>query len=400
MHYDLIIVGGGLVGAGLAVALQDTGWQIALVDASLASQDDPRLFALNSGNCQFLTNLKFWPQLESYATPIHRVHVSSQGKFGAVNLDRNDLHLSSLGHVIPAKYIEAVMNERLSNSSYVTVYRPAKLETLQQENNIVRLHLQKENEKITITAPIVIGADGTHSTVRAQLNIPVDHFDYQQSAIVTITKLNRAHHFTAYERFNSQGAIAMLPLTDNQCATIWSADNEAISALMALTDEAFLQKLQQNFGYRLGRLQAIHQRHCFPLQMQRAKTMVSGNVFLVGNAAHTLHPIAAQGFNLALYEVAMLVEAILKKKVFSAIDLQEINEKIQKQQAVSIGMSHRLSQVFSSASPLTQFALQAGMLGLDLASPLKKRLLNRIMGRSGSVPHLLLGAMEYEKIIS
>ncbi len=395
--YDLIIVGGGLVGAGLAIALEETGWRIALVDARLSSQEDHRLFALNKGSCQFLKKIGCWSALETQATPIHRVHVSRQGRFGSVSLDKNDAGLSELGHVIPARLIEAAVNERLQQLSYVTCYRAAVLKTLEQEEdaNVVRCMINMDGaEEIILTAPFVIGADGTHSTVRQQLNIPIETFSYDQSAIVTITTLNRSHDFTAYERFNSHGAIAMLPLANQQCATIWTADNQTINSLLILSDEDFLRTLQQRFGYRLGRLQAVSKRYTFPLQLLKATTMIKGNVFLVGNAAHTLHPIAAQGFNLALYEIAILIEAILKKTkqhdIFTVKELQVVHDLIQKQQAVSIGLSHRLASAFSQSSLLTQMALQLGIIGLDMVSPLKKQLLNRIMGRSNRVPWFLL----------
>lgn len=389
-HYDLIIVGGGLVGAGLAVALRHSGLKIALVDARLPSSDDPRLFALNSGSCQFLENLGLWQQLIPYASPIHQVHVSHQGHFGSVRLHREDVNLPTLGHVIPAHYIETALNQALD----CTVYRPAKLQQLHQHENIAELKISTENGEVMLQSPIVIGADGTESTVRKQLNIHTEVFDYHQTAIVTKTSLKRSHKQIAYERFNSHGAIAMLPLINDECATIWTADNALINQLMELSDSEFLERLQQEFGYRLGRLQAIQKRHVFPLRMVRAEKAVEKSVFLLGNSAHTLSPIAAQGFNLALYEVALLAESILEKvklkRVFNGVDLQEISDQTQKQQAVSIGVSHRLSSLFSSELPLMGLATQLGMIGLDVVTPVKKRFIRGMLGRTGRVPSLLL----------
>lgn len=381
--YDLIIVGGGLVGAGLAVALRHSGLKIALIDARLPSSNDPRLFALNSGSCQFLENLSLWPQLVPHASPIHQVHVSNQGHFGAVRLHREDVSMPALGYVIPAYHIEAALNEELASLANCTVYRPAKLEHLHQQDNTAQLKISTEDEEIILQAPIVIGADGTESTVRKQLNIYTELFDYQQSAIVTKTRLKRNHQHIAYERFNSHGAIAMLPLINDECATIWTADNAVVSQLMELSDAAFLEKLQQEFGYRLGRLQAIQKRHVFPLRMVRAEKAIEQCVFLLGNSAHTLSPIAAQGFNLALYEVAMLAEGIMekvqRKEVFNADDLQKISAQTQKQQAVSIGVSHRLSRLFSGDLPMAGLAAQLGMMGLDVATPVKKRFIQGML---------------------
>jgi 2-octaprenyl-6-methoxyphenol hydroxylase len=402
-HYDIIIVGGGLVGAGLAAALQASNLQVALIDARLPSSDDPRLFALNAGSCQFLKNLSLWDKLEKHACPIHQVHVSHQGHFGCVRLNHEDVNLAELGCVIPAYVIETALNQALLSLPNCTIYRPAKLQSLQQENNCAQLKIMTEEEEIILTSSLVIGADGTESTVRKQLNIHAQIFDYEQSALVTRTLLKRPHRHIAYERFTTDGAIAMLPLsgdensdenTNDECATIWTAKTALISELMALPEAEFLNKLQQEFGYRLGKLQAIKKRHVFPLRMLRAEKAVEQCVFLLGNSAHTLHPIAAQGFNLAIYEVAALAESIIEKaanhQTFTAEDLEKISAKTQKQQASSIGMSHRLAQLFSKPSAMMGCVLQLGMLGLDIANPVKKKLIQGILGRTGQVPRLLL----------
>jgi 2-octaprenyl-6-methoxyphenol hydroxylase len=212
---------------------------------------------------------------------------------------------------------------------------------------------------------------------------------------VTKTQLQRSHQHIAYERFEKKGgAIAMLPLVNNECATIWTADKETILQLRELSDADFLAALQKTFGYRLGRMQSISQRHFFPLRMVRAEKAVDQSVFLLGNAAHTLHPIAAQGFNLALYEVAVLAELLIEKseqqKTITTQDLLDVYAQTQKQQSASIGVSHRLSNLFTSSSPFVGLAAQLGMISLDMTAPIKKRFINTMMGRKGSVPRLLL----------
>lgn len=396
--YDVTIIGGGLVGAGFAVALKNAGLQIALIDAKLPSSNDPRLFALSNGSCTFLENLGLWPKLASYAAPMHQVHVSHRGRFGAVRLNREDVRLPSLGHVVPARYIEAALNEELLTLPQFTLYRPAKLKSLTQSNDSVQLSLETAEGEKELSSKIVIGADGTESTVRALVNIPVKTFDYEQSALVTRTQLARPHEYVAYERFVDHGAIAMLPLFDGERASIWTADHAFINKLKAMSETEFLQTLQHQFGYRLGRLTKISERHVFPLRMVRAEKPYAGNVFLLGNSAHTLHPIAAQGFNLALYEVAALVDGILQKtkqnQAISAHDLKQIYDQTQKQQAMSIGVSHRLSNIFSKQSALIGTVMQLGMIGFELVPSIKKKFIAEIMGRSGRVPSLLLSNRE------
>ncbi len=385
-RYDLAIIGGGLVGAGLALALRHTGLKLALIDAKLPSHHDPRLFALNNGSCHFLETLELWQQLLPHATPIHQVHVSNQGHFGAVRLRREEVNVAALGHVIPAGKIEEIMHTAVSAASSIDVYRPALLKALKQEKGSAVLTLTTDAGELQLASGIVIGADGTESAVRKLVGIQASVFDYQQSAIVTRTRLQRAHDHIAYERFTRDGAIAMLPLTGTECATIWTASNSKIAELMVQDNQAFLNSLQTEFGYRLGRLQDITQRHTFPLRMMRAEKAAAGCVFLLGNSAHTLHPIAAQGFNLALHELNLLVtgitEKIAQQETFTALDLLKISEQTQKQQAMSIGLSHRLAQAFSADSLPMNAILSLGMLGLDIAPSAKKKFINLFLGRT------------------
>lgn len=396
--FDLIIVGGGVVGAGLALGLQESGLKIALVDARNPSANDPRLFALNYGSCQFLKNTGLWSRLAEHAAPIHQVHVTHKGHFGSVSLKHEDLGLRELGHVIPAKFIEAAMNERLQ---YLTTYRPAKLTHITFENDLAQLAVNTDEVDIKLQAPLVIGADGTSSTVREQLGIEVDEHDYGQTAIVTISHLQRHHDYIAYERFVPKGAIAMLPLPEDHCATIWTAENSFAKELLAMDDTAFIEQLQQQFGYRLGRLKAVSKRHSYPLRMLQAKQHVSKSVYLLGNSAHTLHPIAAQGFNLALYEVAILVEGILEQLnqgvPLTTHTLNQINIQTQKQQSFSTKVSHKLAQVFTKDSFLSNLAIHLGMAGIDTVPAIKRNFMAEIMGRKGIIPRLCLSTMDYEE---
>lgn len=394
MRYDLIIVGGGLVGLSLAAALHNSKLRMALIDARLPSQNDPRLFALNYSSCQLFTNLGIWQSFSSKATAIRKVHVSYRGRFGAVRLHHKEVDLPTLGHVIPAGDIELALQHKVATQDNVTLYQPAKLMQLKLDENIAQVSIiNAMNEEIALRSTLIIGADGNDSTVRKQLNILTDEHDYQQTAIVTRTTLQplRSHEGIAYERFYDEGAIAMLPLPDNQCATIWTASNVTISELMTLPDDLFLAELQKTFGYRLGRLQAVSKRFTYPLRMIRAQKNQEKCVFLLGNSAHALHPIAAQGFNLALYEVAALAECILHKsnETITAADLQQISNQIYQQQQRSISLSHRLASLQTASSWINR-CFQLGMIFLDLTMPIKKQFIKRLLGRLGRVPPLLL----------
>lgn len=390
--YDLIIVGGGLVGAGLACALRDADLKMALVDAKPASADDPRLFALSYASCQFLKNIGIWDQLAPHATAINEVHVSYQKRFGTLRLKNTDVQLSALGHVIPAYQIEAAMQATLRSMDNVMLYQPATLTSLQVQNEQTMLNITTKEASQTLASSLVCAADGTHSTMREQLNIAKDVVDYQQDAIVTRIKLTRSHHHLAYERFTKQGVIAMLPLGENESATIWSLDRARARELMSLSDDDFLAALQKNFGYRLGKLQSMTQRFTYPLQMVKAKKFLHEHIFLLGNAAHTLHPIAAQGFNLALFEVASFADAIRKQgKTITTQRLNELVAPMQQRQTLSMNLSHQIACNFADYSFLRSLILPLAFIGTNLVTPIKRNLLQKLLGQYGkATPSLFI----------
>ena len=281
MHFDLIIVGGGMVGASLAAALGSIPLKVALIEARRPQCDDPRLLALNASTCQFLKNIDLWDGINSYAAAIHEVHVSRQGYFGSVCLNRKDAHLPSLGYVIPAYHIENTLYYKLQDIKHCTSFQPAQVFGLSSQNNLTTLQIKmaETGEEITLSSPIIIGADGSQSTLRTLLNIPVKHYDYQQSALVGRVLLNRSHYHNAYERFTPDGALAMLPLMGNECAMIWTASHQRIAELKGLPKESLLKQIQTVIGYRLGHLKDISHCHQFPLQMLQAeKNVISSPV--------------------------------------------------------------------------------------------------------------------------
>jgi len=391
VNYDIAIIGGGMAGASLAAALRDTGLQLALIDATpLNFHDDPRLIALNYSSVCFFKNLRLWDTLSKYAEAITQVHVSDRGHFGQIRIHAKELHLEALGYVIPAKYINLALNNYLQSQQHIHMLRPASLKKIDQHATHVDLIISENNEDRSCTAKYVIGADGTHSTVRTQLNLASEIIDYAQSALVTVTTLQRVHNNIAYERFHASGAIAMLPLQGLHCATILTDATGSVENLMTLDDENFRQYLQKAFGYRLGRFAKIDQRHVFPLRMLKVNNPVCERVVLIGNAAHTLHPIAAQGLNLTLAEIAKLAEVISTQNPGgTAIDLQTYRDWQIQQESVSTRLSHSLPSLFASDFALLNFVRQIGMLSLDILTPLKNRFALQAMGKTPHSPFLL-----------
>jgi 2-octaprenyl-6-methoxyphenol hydroxylase len=392
VQYDIIIVGGGLVGKSLAIALRDLNIRIALLESKPQHLPDARLFALNFSSCQLLNHIGVLPKLIDNEAEIRQVHISHQGHFGALRLNNTDVDLPYLGQVIPADQLEQALDYALTQISHIDIYQPAQLLELASHNESVDLKIKANDNEIHCSAKWVIGADGTHSTVRREIKSDEEIIDYQQTAIVTRIQLQRSHHNTAYERFCRDGAIAILPLAEKECACIWSLDRDRALEWLSLSDQAYLDLLQKEFGYRLGRLHSTSSRHSYPLQMVKAKNTVSKRIILLGNAAHTVHPIAAQGLNLALYETAQLAEHIIDcvtQQSIAALSLDQINLQTQKQRQFSLLLSHHLSTLFSNKSIIPNFLLQSGLLGLELASPIKTKLIEAIIGQQGRVPRLL-----------
>jgi 2-octaprenyl-6-methoxyphenol hydroxylase len=379
MRYDIVIVGGGMVGAALACALKNPNYRIALIDAVASHAEDKRLIALNHSSCVLFKNLGIWPALAPHAAAIKTVHVSSRGHFGTTRLAAEEIDLTELGHVIPAKEINLALYAELAKLGNITLLCPTKLIGLTEFST----HVELITDTVTIETQIVIAADGTYSTVRDLLHIPTEIIDYQQKALVTITELQREHQHIAYERFLTAGAIAMLPLTGLQVATIWSGNAADIDNLLNLSDVAFLQTLQENFGYRLGKLKKIHERFVYPLKLIRTKEQLRERIILIGNAAHTVHPIAAQGLNLALYEIAVIAEHLNTK-----LSLTDLPDYL-RQQKFSINLSHYLTQLFSSDFFVANFARQLGMVGFDVFMLAKKYFAKRALGQARKMPKLL-----------
>ncbi|OGT36543.1 MAG: hypothetical protein A3F12_07005 [Gammaproteobacteria bacterium RIFCSPHIGHO2_12_FULL_38_14] len=391
MQHDLIIVGGGLVGAAVALALSDTPLNIALIDAKLPEKNDSRLFALNDNSCQFLKNMGVWQTLSQHVSPIAEVHVSHQKHFGGVKLLAKHVNLQNLGHVIPAFQLEIALQDALSKLASLTLYRPAQLKNILQ-SELATLVLATEKGEVTLRTPLVIGADGTASVVRESTNITTTKLDYQQSALVARIQLKRSHNHIAYERFYAKGTIAMLPLLNHESALIITSPHDVIEEWLSLSNDEFLISLQREFGYRLGKFCGVGPRSTYPLHNIQAQKATEKNVILLGNALHTLHPVAAQGLNLALYEVAIVTEAIMQyQHDIAAIDLQKISDQMKKQQRLSMDFSHRLTTLFAKDRPLSNLFLSCCMLSLDTMTPIKKSLMAKLMGRAGSVPRLLLG---------
>ena len=395
--YDLLIVGGGLAGNCLALALKDSGLKIAIAEASTRQElhDSPagdRALALAAGTVTMLDALGIWQGIRHAATAIKNIHISDQGHFGKVRLSAQKEKVEALGYVITARDIEAHV-AGLVGETKIQCLPPARLVGLMAGNNAVNVSLKCADTPLLLSAKLLVGADGGNSSVRNLLEIALHITEYRQTALVTTVKSSLPHKNTAYERFTSSGPLALLPVDDNQSAIVWTRSNEDAETLMSCSEADFLAGLQQCFGYKLGEFSLIAPRRAFPLSLIRAEKMIAARTVIVGNAAHQLHPVAGQGFNLGLRDVVQLAEMIINQhqahQDIGADDFLTAYAKIrQKDHDRTIGFTDTVVRVFSNDWPGLSAVRNVGMAVLDHIPVAKAWLARQAMGLSGRLPRL------------
>ncbi|CEK09183.1 2-octaprenyl-6-methoxyphenyl hydroxylase [Legionella hackeliae] len=385
---DILIVGGGLTGATLMLALAAKGFNTVLIDASRLSDKinadfDARSLALSPASVRILEMLNVWPLLRRNATAIHSIQVSDQHHFGATRLEGKPSN--PLGYVVEIQYINQAIHQLLPHTA---VLAPVQLQALDKENSVATI--STATGTVNIHAQLIVAADGSESAVRRLLNLSAKKKDYGQQAIVANIGLARSHHNCAYERFTASGPLALLPMTENRASLVWAVAPEEAKRLLNLSEKEFLNTLQQAFGYRLGRLVRVGQRMIFPLrQVVMSKQGVWPFVF-VGNAAHTLHPVAGQGFNLGLRDVAALAQCIIQRGLNPSM-LQHYELMRQHDQRSIVNLTDGLIKIFTSRLPGLSLARNLGLIAVDNLPFLKRSLAYYARGFAGITPDLVCG---------
>ncbi|KTD18752.1 2-octaprenyl-6-methoxyphenol hydroxylase [Legionella lansingensis] len=385
---DILIIGGGLTGAILQLALVGKGYSILLIDSNRFSDKidanfDARTLALSPASAKILDMLQVWPLLEQDATPIHAIHVSDQHYFGATRLHAQ--MDKPLGYVVEMQYINRALYQLIEQEN---VLAPAQLIELDKHSGLAMVTTQ--DEEVRIQAKLVVAADGADSTVRRLVGLSAKNKDYNQHALVANIELARSHNYQAYERFTSAGPLALLPMTKNRVSLVWAQGFEAAKRLTTITEKEFLRALHQTFGYRLGRFLRAGQRTLFPLRQVVMQQQTRWPFVFVGNAAHALHPVAGQGFNLGLRDVATLAQCIVHKGLDEGM-LRQYEAMRQHDQRSIIALTDGLVKIFTSRLPGMAFARNLGLIAMDNFSVLKKGLSYYTRGFAGITPDLVCG---------
>ena len=384
---SLAIIGGGLVGASLALALQAgakaRGWQIALVEPfapgdSYQPSYDARSTALSYGSRQLYERLGVWPAISQRAEAITQIHVSDRGRFGAARLSAEDEGVPALGYVVENAWLGHCLWQAL-DADVVSWRCPAEVSRLEALDDGYRLTL---NDESVLDCDLAVLADGGRSSLREQLGIAVRITPYGQTALIANVSTADAHQGQAFERFTDEGPMAMLPLSDSRSALVWSRPGNDAERLLGLDDKTFLAELQNAFGYRLGALRQVGGRHVYPLALSEAQEQVRPHLVLLGNAAHSLHPVAGQGFNLSLRDTLALADCLLASPAAPGdfATLQRYRQSQQQDQALTVGFSDQVTRLFGRGESLLVAGRTLGLLGLDLLPPAKRWFARQAMG--------------------
>lgn len=396
---DIVVVGAGMVGASAAIGLTQLGLNVMLVDAfkftaavpGYTPSYDARSTALSWGTRDILTDLGVWSDVETHACPISEVHVSEKGRFGTTRIQSEDYQQSALGYVVPNQWLGRCLLSRV-DALDIPLYAGVKVQQIiQGEKNKLVLTYSDDSvakEQRIIETRLLIIADGTDSSTAQKLGIVSACQHYAQHAIITNVTTEFSNKGTAFERFTAKGPLAMLPLSEYQCAVVWTHEQSEVSDHLEMDDEAFCRAIEESFGERLGKIEQCGQRASYPLKLIQANEQCRSNVLLLGNAAHSLHPVAGQGFNLAIRGVAACIENIAQchaqGRAFETLEnLAALCASRVDDQMKTIALSDQLVKVFGSSSKTLSVARELGLIGLDNAPVLKSLFAAQAMGLAG-----------------
>lgn len=416
-HFDVIISGGGLTGSLMALSLlsienKSHPLSIAIIEAASVNSSktdaatkttqsvfDERVLALSDASVEYFKTLNIWSLIKNHAQPITDIHISDRGYYGKARISAKD-HITSVDHCIPAvgyviemsklgSAIQQSLNELEKSNSYtnLTWFTPDSIEAIQWQSESVEVTLAS---KIQLSGSLLIGCDGVNSVCRQSANIKCDISNYDQSALITNVSTTLPHQGVAYERFTENGPIAMLPMVNlgkvsRRCSLVWTLTPEQAQSYKELADDEFKVLLEKSFGSWLGGIEQIGTRHVYPLSLVRAQEQIYHRMVLIGNASHTIHPIAGQGFNLGLRDVqtlTQLIKSILLEQgdIGAFYRLSEYARLRKTDHSHIINLTDSLVTLFSNDLFPLVVGRNVGLKVLNYVPALKSAFVNKAMG--------------------
>ncbi len=402
----MVIIGGGMVGATMALALSELPVSIAVIEAFEFSHQqqpsfDDRSLALSLGSVQILKAIDLWQELAPRAFPIEKIHVSDKGHFGFARMDAQELQQDALGFVIETREAGKVLYQQLKSKSNITLFCPASYELKQNQHKVVLDvseydSVTKQNQMTEITAQLLIGCDGSQSALAKALNIETIKKTYEQQAIIANIELSKSLGGWAYERFTDEGPVALLPLSGNKASLVWTVAPIHVDSIMKLEQKACVEKLQSLFGFRAGKIKKIGQMVTYPLSNQRLSSGFKNRVVFIGNALHTGHPVAGQGFNLGLRDVAELAQVMSfavrqKQDLGNRLYLDYFWQNRLPDIERTLARTDALALLFANNNLLLKLARNFALKWLDIIPPVKKMFARQAMGLFDDLPALARG---------
>ena len=386
--FDIAIVGGGLVGTSLAAALSHTKLRVVLIEAAAPPSGtyswDERCIALNDASRRIFSAIGLWDVLRAEAEPIVATHISERDRFGTTRFSAAEAGLDALGYNVPLRAIGAVLTKALATAPNLSLMRPARLAGVTLADAHAIIEIDVAGSLRTLNAKLVVAADGAHSVLRNLLGIAAQTRDYAQHAIVSAVRLSRPHKGVAYERFTPDGPLALIPKPDAAASLVWTVPSERAETMLGCSDHDYLAEAQDTFGGRLGRFTALGARRGYPLSRIMSVQLAAARTVLIGNAAQSLHPVAAQGFNLGLRDVAALAQAVATlDDPGAAKPLADYEQRRAHDRSRVSAVTDFMVRTFSNRIPGLAQARHWGLIAVDLAPPLRNAMLRQHLGQLG-----------------
>jgi 2-octaprenyl-6-methoxyphenol hydroxylase len=393
--HDILILGGGLVGSSLACALDGSGWRVAQVEASLPQDGAPgfdeRKLALALASLNALAALDVLPRLATAPAPIKRIHVSRAGDFGAVRLAAADHGRDAFGGVVLARELGQALESRLVSASGLVRHRPAQVLAVEPHADGPVVVVQEDGETRRLRTRLLVAADGTRSLARDAFGIGTDEHDYGQTLVVCSIATDHAPDGTAYERFTDEGPVALLPMAGGHYGAICGVARDDAVRVLALDDAGYADYFQRRFGWRAGRVLRAGARSGYPIARRVAERITAPRCVLMGNAAQTLHPIGAQGFNLGLRDALTLAEVLVGDDPGAPAVLSEYAQRRRVDRERTLAFSDGLARATANASFPMHVLRSIGLMALGHVPGLADPLVSGAMGFRGHVPALSRG---------
>jgi len=400
-NYDIVIAGGGMIGTSLALALAPLGLRVAVVEAIARKEHqqpsfDERSTALSRSTQRMFEAMGLWDAVIAASTPIASIHVSDKGRFGFSHINAAEQGVEALGYVVINRVLGEVLQSNLAAAKNVDVFCPARIESIELGPEQASATLSSDDGEQTLLCKLLVAADGANSAVREMMGISAQQRAYGQRAVIGNLLPEKKLEHRAFERFTPQGPLAILPIAEDRAGFVWTVAEHDADRVMALDDDEFLAEIQAEFGYRLGEFTRVGTRVSYPLILSKAVRLTATRSVLIGNSAHGLHPVSAQGFNLGMRDVAALCDCIADV-ASDEVDpgnvqlLERYAEWRRSDQKKLVHFTDNLVRLFGSSRPGLRTLRNIGMLGFDLLPGVRPMFARHTMGLAGELPRLSRG---------